>query len=235
MFGYYDIPFSIEQEGITLSVQKEGENILYMRECLGESVEKILLAGPTKALLNPVEPVNRPKAITSYLLIEFEKTLLCEPKKTRTIFLTFPLEIGVYISNGNDFEILDIFTLTNQKFALYGDPKNGAICKYWKSPVFSTVPSLSTLQEGLIELTLANKNTHWIEVTRSVLNASGMKLYYNDKIASMKANMSLQTRDIAETEFIDTPLKKGMKKSLEIYTTRKIPAVKPKFIMEFGL
>jgi len=35
MFGQYDIPIRIEQEGITVSVQKEGENILYMRECLG--------------------------------------------------------------------------------------------------------------------------------------------------------------------------------------------------------
>jgi hypothetical protein len=94
MFGYHDIPFSIEQEGITLSVQKEGENILYMRECLGESVEKIFLAGPTKALLNPVKPANKPKVVTSYLLIEFENTLQVEPKGTRSIFHTFPVEIA---------------------------------------------------------------------------------------------------------------------------------------------
>jgi len=34
MFSQYDIPIRIEQEGITVSVQKEGENILYMRERL---------------------------------------------------------------------------------------------------------------------------------------------------------------------------------------------------------
>jgi len=95
MFGQYDIPIRIEQEGITVSVQKEGENILYMRECLGESVEKILVAGSGKLLLNPVEPVNKPTTLPSHLLIEFVNTLQVEPKGTMNIFLTFPVEIAV--------------------------------------------------------------------------------------------------------------------------------------------
>ena len=235
MFGHYNVPLSIAQEGISLSVQKDGKNLIYKRDCLGEQFEKHILAGKGKILLNPVEPVNRPKALTSYLLIEFEKALLSKPKETRTIFLRFPLEIGVYISTDTDFEILDIFTLTKQKFTLYGDPRNGVICKYWKSPVYSTIPSLSTLQEGLIDLAVTNTNSHWIELTKAVFNAYGMKLYYNNKTVSMKANINIKTKDTAETEFIDTPLQKGMKKSLEIYASRKISIVKPKFIMEFGL
>lgn len=235
MFGYYDIPFSIEQEGITLSVQKEGENILYMRECLGGSVEKILLAGPTKALLNPVEPVNKPKALTSYLLIEFENTLQVEPKGTRSIFLTFPVEIAVYISANEEFEVIDAFTLSRQKFTLYGDPINGVICKYWKSSVYTAEPSLNRLQEGLIELAVTNTTAGWAEVTKAVFNASGMKIYYNDEKVSMKANMKLKGGQSAETEFIDDPLVEGMTKSLEIYTARKLSVNKKKFIMEFGL
>jgi len=235
MFGTYNAPLNITQEGISLSVQKDGKNLIYHRDCLGGQVEKHLLASKGKILLNPVEPVNRPKALTPYLLIEFEKALLSKPKETRTIFLRFPLEIGVYISTDTDFEILDIFSLTNHKFTLYGDPRNGVICKYWKSPVYSTIPSLSTLQEGIIELTITNTNSHWIEVTKAIFNAYGMKVYYNKTTASMKANINIKTKETAETEFIDTPLQKGMKKSLEIYASRKISVVKPKFIMEFGL
>ena len=94
MFGRYDIPIRIEQEGITVSVQKEGENILFIRECLGESVEKILVAGSGNLLLNPVEPVNKPTTLPSHLLIEFANTLHVEPKGTMNIFLTFPVEIA---------------------------------------------------------------------------------------------------------------------------------------------
>jgi len=95
MFGQYDISIRIEQEGITVSVQKEGENILFIRECLGESTEKILGAGSGKLLLNPVEPVNKPTTLPSHLLIEFVNTLQVEPKGTMNIFLTFPVEIAV--------------------------------------------------------------------------------------------------------------------------------------------
>jgi len=235
MFGQYDIPIRIEQEGITISVQKEEENFLYRRECLGESVEKILLAGPTKALLNPVEPVNKPKALASHLLIEFASILQVEPKGTRNIFLTFPVEIAVYISTNEEFEVIDTFTMSRQKFTLYGDPINGVICKYWKSSIYPAKPPLNHMEEGFIELAVTNTTASWVEVTKAVFNAYGMKIYYDDERVSMKANMKLKGGGSAETEFIEDPLVEGMTKSLEIYTARKLSVTKKKFIMEFGL
>ena len=235
MFGQYDIPIRIEQEGITVSVQKEGENILYMRECLGESTEKILAASSGKLLLNPVEPVNKPKALAWHLLIELEKTMQVEPKGTRSIFHTFPVEIAVYISANEEFEVIDAFTLARQKFTLYGDPINGVICKYWKSSIYTAEPSLNRIKEGLIELAVTNTTTGWVEATKAVFNAYGMKTYYDDERVSMKASMKLKGGGSAETECMDEPLVEGMTKSLEIYTARKLTVTKQKFIMEFGL
>ena len=235
MFGQYDIPIRIEQEGITVSVQKEGENILYMRECLGESVEKILVAGSGKLLLNPVEPVNKPTTLPSHLLIEFANTLQVEPKGTMNIFLTFPVEIAVFMPSNEEFEVIDAFTLARQKFTLYGDPINGVICKYWKSSIYTAEPSLNRLEEGLIELTVTNTTTGWVEATKAVFNAYGMKIFYDDETVSMKASMKLKVGGSAETECMDEPVVEGMTKSLEIYTVRKLSVTKKNFIMEFGL
>lgn len=235
MFGYHDIPLKIVQEGISLSVQKDRGGLVYKRDCLDEHVEKRLLATNGRILVNPVEPLNKPKALTQYLLVEFEKTLAIEPEGTEKIFLTFPIEIAVYISRDKDFEVIDILTLTRQKFTLYGDPRNGILCKYWKSDVFSTMPSVNPIQEGLMELTVANTNAQWVEITKAVFNAYGMKLHYSNTMVSMKASINLKTRNRAETDFLDSPLKKGMKKSLEVYATRKMSLTAPKFIMEFGL
>ena len=150
MFGYHEIPLHIEQDGIILSVKREGENLRYKRACLEEEVEKTLLAGSGKILLNPVEPLNKPKVLTRYLLIEFNNALVVEPKGKKTIFLTFPIEIAVYISSKKQFEVIDILSLPRQKFALYGDPRNGLICKYWRSAVSPTMLSLDPLWEGHI-------------------------------------------------------------------------------------
>jgi len=235
MFRQYDIPIRIEQEGITVSVQKEGENIRYMRECLGESTEKILAAGSGKLLLNPVEPVNKPKALASHLLIEFVNTLQVEPKGTMNIFLTFPVEIAVFMPSNEEFEVIDAFTLARQKFTLYGDPINGVICKYWKSSIYTAEPSLNRIEEGLIELAVTNTTTGWVEVTKAVFNAYGMKIFYDDERISMKASMKLKAGGSAETECMDEPIVEGMTKSIEIYTVRKLSVTKKNFIMEFGL
>jgi len=79
MFGYYDIPFRIIEKGISLSIDKEGENLLYRREYGVEKVEKILLGSNGKILINPIEPVTKPKELTPYLLIELDRTLVVEP------------------------------------------------------------------------------------------------------------------------------------------------------------
>ena len=46
--------------------------------------------------------------------------------------------------------------------------------------------------------------------------------------------MDIISPEIAETSVIDRPFKKGMVKSLELYTSRRIPVVITKFVMEAG-
>ncbi len=235
MFGYYDIPFEIAKEGITLSLERERDHFIYKSECAGTKVEKILLASKGKVLINPVEPLNKPKELTSSLLIEFEKTLLVEPKTTQTIFITFPMEIGVFVSSNTDTEVLDILTLAWQKFTLYGDPRRGVICKYWRSNVYSAKPPVNPLHEGVIALSITNTLDDWVALSKAVFNAYGMKIYYRDDLVSMKATMKITSGRLAETDFVDAPLEPGMKKSLELYMSRKLPVTTTKFVMEAGL
>lgn len=235
MFGYYDIPFRIIEEGISLSIDKEGENLLYRREYDVEKVEKILLGSNGKILINPIEPVTKPKELTPYLLIELDRALVVEPKGTKKIFITFPIEIGVFIRKGEDSTILDTFTLMKQKFTLYGDPHSGFICRYFKSSVYSVIPSVDRIHEGVMELTITNTTTGWIEVTRAMFNAYGMKIYYSDNLVSMRANMKVKSSQIAENDFDDSPLKVEMKKSVELFSTRKLSITTTKSIMELGI
>jgi len=236
MYGYHAIPLRLEEEGIALSLEQEGESWLYRAASPAGELEKVLLARAEKVLINPVEPLHKPKELTSSLLIEFERNLLVEPGATRTIFVTFPVEIGVFvIGEGSGQEILDVLSLGMQKFTLYGDPRTGVICKYWLSPVSSALQPVNPLREGVMELTLINSTTEWAEVTKAVFNAYRMKLYYSDSLVSMRASMKLMPRRLAETDFMDAPLVPGMTKSLELYPVRKLQVVPMKFVMEAGL
>lgn len=235
MFGKHTIPLSLQNEEFSLLIEKEGDFFLYRREAGKEKKEKVILGDQKQILIDPIEPLNKPKDLSLHLEIEFKPTLTVEPESSRKIFLKFPLEIGVFLSNKKIFDILDIFTLTNPKFTLYGDPRNGMICKYWKSDIFSSIPPLEYYHEGVMELTLTNTDKEWEEVSRAIFNAYGMKIYYNDTMVAMKAEMKVMNQSTAETSFLDIPLQKGMKKAQELYIAKKIPITSTKFIMREGL
>ena len=209
MYGYYTIPFELEKEVISLSITRDGDGFIYRSSGADTKVEKILLLGAGKVLINPVEPLNKPKELTSSLLIEFDKSILVEPKATRKIFVTYPIEIGVLISSNGDVEVLDILTLARQNFTLYGDPRSGVICKYWRSKVCSTRPVVNPLHEGVIELNITNMTSEWVKLTKAVFNAYGMKIYYRDDLVAMRATMKIVHKHNAETDFIDAPLEAG--------------------------
>ncbi|HUV02335.1 MAG TPA: DUF432 domain-containing protein [Desulfobacteria bacterium] len=236
MYGYYDIPFGLEESGVvSLSLEKDGENFIYQSVAAGVRVDKIVLARTGHVLINPIEPMHKPKELTSFLLVEFDKTLLVEPERAKKIFITYPIEIGVFISSGTVVEVLDIFTLARQKFTLYGDPRNGVICKYWSSNVYSSLPAVDPLCEGVIELSITNATKEWVKITKAIFNAYGMKMYYNDARVTMKATMKILHGKLAETDFVDAPVEQGMKKSMELYTAKKLTVTSTKFLMGWGL
>ncbi len=235
MFGAYDIPFKIVNEGLEFSIENDGELNHYMRDYHGDTLEKYIFSVKNKILIHPVEPLNIPKEITSNFLIEFSNTLMVEPQGVKQIYLKFPIEIGIFISGKKNIEIIDILSYLPQKFSLYGDPRNGIICKYWYSEIYSTIPAVNPLQEGVMELIVRNTTNRWAELTQAVFNAYGMKIYFSKDLVSMKADIKILGAEIAETYFINSPIKTGMKKSMELYTVRKLLVSTTRFVMEWGI
>lgn len=202
MYGDYDLPFSVEKEEISITMEKI-EKLWVYRRTLGKDTEEKLILGEGKhIIINPVEPLNTPKEITTNLLIEFEKTLLLAGGIRRKIFLTFPIEVGVFIADkGNkNLQLLDVFTLARQKFTLYGPVSNGIVCKHWKSGIYSVPPSPNPLQEGVMELALRNTTSDWASISKAVFSAYGMRLYYDSDVF-MTAHMDIRSKNSAETGF----------------------------------
>lgn len=238
MYGTYNIPLSVRENSISISITRKDGSFQYLREAGEEKVEKCLIARDCSVLINPVEPLYTPKDLTPYLLIEFGKKLVIEPKGGSTVYLKFPAEIGIFAGrtgkSAKDFRVIDIFSLEPGKFSLYGDIRTGVLCKYYKSDVFTAHPGVTPFLEGIMELSISNKSDRWAEVSRAVFNAYLMKIYFSKDKMGMKASMALIDKDIAETSFSDSPLEKGMKKAVEQYVSRGIIITSTSYIMEWG-
>jgi hypothetical protein len=239
MYGYHTAPLNFEYDEFTLSCTNLNGVFLYKRDNTddNDNIEKIIHKEDCNLLINPIEPVNLPKKITSLLFIEFTKSIFISPSSTKSIYLTFPIEIGVFISDNKDnYEVLDFFTFAKKKYSIYGTPSSGSICKYWNSDTHLSIPETNPLYEGILELQITNSTGRWVEVSKTVLNAYGMKLYYNSEIVAMKVNMKITGQYIAETEFINQPILENMIKSTELYNVSKVKFVNiTKYTMENGI
>jgi len=238
IFRRYDLPFEISEDHFSITVRKEYGSIQYLRECQNEKVEKFFLAEDVSLMLAPVEPLNTPKELAQYLQVEFETPMTIAPKVLKIIYVTFPLEIAVFLTgkdNAASLEAIDIFSMSQQKFTLYGDPSNGLLCKHHKSRIFTAIPEIDMYKEGVIEIEIKNATTEWVTVRKVVFNAYRMKIYYDSENVSMSASMNIVSENMAVTDFNDAPIKQGMTKAPELFVLKKLPIMASRFLMEHGL
>ncbi len=221
VYGRYSLDFCIEKDDLKICFSRDGDVVRYSRTLGDSTMERIIASDGGQVIINPVEPLNLPEEVTRFLEIRFE-SIIIEPEATRRIYLTFPIEIGIFISKKAAFRCIDIFSRLPQKYSLYGPTDTGVITRYHWSPVSFTLPAHDPCFEGVVELDIVNTTKGWVEVSRVVLENYGMKIYYDQGLVSMKAQMRVIKSTIAETCCIRSPIREGMRKSIELYYTRTI-------------
>lgn len=225
--------FHRECGDISVEVEQTNGLLTYRRRCGEQTFERLLVTQTGEVIINPVEPVNLPKDITDFLMVEFPPMLI-EPGATQTVYLRLPIEIGVFLESAKDIEVLDVFAPGTQKYTLYGSQTKGVIARYYESTVYPEIPPTEQFCDGVMELTITNASHEWVEVSRAVFDSTDMKIFYGDFVA-VSATMKILTKVLAETDFIDAPLRPDMVKSVELYTARKLPVLSRGYLMEWGL
>jgi hypothetical protein len=243
VFGEFSPPYRYEGGDLSLSVEMRGGHYQYQRDLAGARVEKAVSAGLTRLLVHPVEPFYTGSDPGRYLELEFPPIVL-EPGATETVFLTFPVEIGIFVEGLRNTEIIDAFSLNRPKFSLYGTTRQGLITRFARSVRHREVPAVDRAREGVLKLALRNSLTEWAQVSRVVLPDDQMHLYVGES-AAMMAMMRVTGRDKAEVWGVDRPLAGGMSRIHDFFTARRIlrldatprlPGMERKgFLMESGL
>lgn len=235
VFGVYDYSFRWEDDRVSIGIERRESLFVYHRETDGESVEKIIGGQGGRLIINPVEPLNLPKEITRYLEFHFTPIVI-QSESLQTIYLTFPVEIGVFLHDATGYSAIDIFSFAPQKYSLYGTPNEGVITRHVDSEIFDSVPDLDDpMTVGVMELTIKNSARTWVEVTRAVFDNVSLNIYYGDFVA-MKGQMEVFSKTVAETTTLLKPLREDMKAAVQLFTARQISlAERQKFLMELGV
>ncbi len=237
MFGRFDFPCRYLFKDISMRIDPDGNLFRYRRECGQEQIEKIIPSPGATVFVHPVEPINLPREITRFLEIVFPP-LQMEPDSTKKIFLTFPLETGVFLAAKDDYQLLDVFSRCSPKYSLYGSPESGVLTRYHESELFTEIPpDPDPALHGILELDIRNTSRGWVEVSRVVFNSYFMPVYFSD-IAGMVGEMVIFSKMMAETRILDRPLRKGMELAIPVIRARKVLNVdigKKEYLMEHGV
>jgi uncharacterized protein len=233
VFGVYPYPFRYESGEILVAVEQSDPFYTYSRVCRGTRVEKVIASPPGTILIHPVEPLTLPKQVTRFLEIRFPPVVV-EPLAEKTLYVTFPLDIGVFLEGKGDTGRLDVFSLQEPQYSLYGPSDCGVITRYHESGITGQIPATDPFREGVMRLSLKNMSRNWIEVSRAVFENTNMVLFY-DEIVGITARMELFSSLVAETNIGDLPFREGMKRSVGLSSGRKAPFVEKGFLMEHGV
>lgn len=234
MFGRYAIPFRLEESGISVETRTDGQFTLYERVAPSGRLEKRLgLSGGT-ITINPVEPVNLPQEVTGTVEFHFTPVAL-SPLSEVSVYLTFPVEIGVFSGPEDSYTLIDVFTLKKPKYSLYGTPEKGVITRHVETRIYNDPPQVNPLEEGILSLVIRNTGRDWVWVSRAVFESSSLRIFYGPH-AAVSAEMMVYSRLLGETWVQKTPPKKGMVESLRIFPIKKslIPE-KSSYLMEYGV
>jgi hypothetical protein len=234
VFGEFDYSFRYDSDDLSLWFERSDSLVTYNRRVGEHTFRKFIGGDPGRIIINPVEPVNLPEEVTRFLEIHFT-SLVLGPESSQVVYLTFPVEIGVFLESKGDYDVLDIFTLAGLKYSLYGPAEEGIITRYAESQVHDRIPDTDLLHNGVLALSITNSSRSWVEVSRIVIDAGNLTLFYGDTVYAA-ASMTILSRDLADIRIAEKSPEDGMKQSVLVLKTKKtlIPDKMP-FMMEYGV
>ena len=220
-YGKFSFDYAVNFAGLSLGFEDKNGMYHYTRNITGWKHEAHIAVENGAFYLQPIEPLNLPDNVTDFIEIKFREITI-EPNGKTVVFLTMPIEIGVFLETKNgDRTLLDIVSFCNPKFSLYGAASRGVITRYHESEVYSLPPAVRNYQEGLLRLELENNTDEWATVSRVVLYQKGLNLYYDESSVSACAKMIVQSSDVADVFGVDQPIRDGMTECVQVFEQRR--------------
>jgi hypothetical protein len=142
-------------------------------------VEKVIASdSPLTLGIFPVAPIHTPAKYASHMMLKLATPLVLDPIAHVDAYLTMPIEIGVVRSSDSDVQIIDAFSVGQPKYALYGSPENGIVCRFYETRIYPEIPKVAPYKEAVIRVHFHNYSEKINTVNRIVFPIAGADLYY---------------------------------------------------------
>ena len=219
-------------------MKRDGQDkFQYKRVGRNVTVEK-LISIRTKDLemeVVPIHPLFTPSYKTEFMFLRLLKQVFVSRNSTTEFYASVPIEIGLFFTGSEIREYFDVFSCehSHSKYALYGDPDQGKLCKFAKvMPEVSDVVSTPFIH-GNLKIVVDNQLDVGVSMGKVVFPLRDHDVYYahlnasyDDLKITLKERLGIQIGDIVQHE---DSFKDGWTKS-----PRTMKKTDYKFSMEKG-
>jgi len=167
MFGSYELKTQfIKVPGTKIHLLEEGEFVRYRR---GDVTRTIKKSSGGRIILLPAPAVGYGVGL---LMIRLKSPLVVPPGEKVEGYVSAPVELDVRVGGLS----IDRFSLTREKYALYGTIETGAIARYWVSEFSEKEPE----SVCVVKLSVVNASTEWKAIDKVVFPIKGSTMYYRE-------------------------------------------------------
>lgn len=241
------LAIKFREEKLTLE-KAGGDSYLYRREHEGETAAERLFSsdgGNVQLAVYPVRPIQVPQQLAHHIMIKLNPPVSIPPGSQVTHNLTMPIEIGVFTTSSETSNyLIDAFSLSSPKYALYGLPESGYICRLHKSGLNQKADSIKH-EEATIIMRFENNLQDWVTVSKIVMDAYMVDLYLKgDTVYLEDSNIVVEDENTASVYLNNNPPLPGLEEvPMAAETVKKFRlsilertgfGVAGKFTMEYG-
>ena len=168
----------------------------------------------------PVPPIKTPKEIARNVYLKFKAPVIIDHRSVAVLYSKIPIEIGVYRQHKDEELLIDVFSLAPPRYALYGSPESGVVCRYFEAEAVTEESSLDVkkYEEAKVRIRVTNDINNVIKVSKIIIPVEDVVLDHrsDDTWIPGSAEMHLDTafgKDVVAIRLSDTKVKRVDKTS----------------------
>ncbi len=229
LFGHYRLNSHTESSEISIAGNKiffdvSKSSIIYKRSSGAEPKAQTSIVSdkdPVVIGVFPIPPIFTPQPVAKDLYLKFDFPVIVDQRSEVVIYAKMPIEIGIFRQSEDEELIIDSFSPTPQRYALYGSPESGVVCRYADSHPASSREevALEKYQDALVRIRIRNDIDNVVKVSKVIIPMDGIILdhAHDESWLPGSVEMALDSafgKDIVNVRLIDAKVKRADKTSL---------------------
>lgn len=168
----------------------------------------------------PIAPLLTPKPVAKNVYLKFRPAVIMDQRSDAVVYTKMPIEIGVYRQSDDEELLIDVFSLALQKYALYGSPEAGTVCRFAEADTSTTEDGISAEKytEATVRIRITNGIDNVIKISKVIVPMDGVVLDHTQDDAWVPGGVDVRLdvafgKDIVNVR-INTKVKRADKTSV---------------------